>query len=202
MAGVQVELDILKDWLTKIWIATEGEDGFRQKIVYDHILDYCRHCWHIGHFENSCDVQHPELQKESRFAEQSDRGADHEALSRLPPMDTAGIVAAQESLPKAIDQPNPSVIINPRSATVAERPSMEIVATGSHRRLLQALHRRLLQVLHMQLMSTLPHHSLLLHLPHLLLLTLPHRSCNPPHQYLSLPKVFYVYLRRWVFPTR
>lgn len=71
MARVQVELDILKERPSKIWIATEGEDGFRQKIVYDQVPDYCRHCWHIGHSKNSCRVQHPELRKDVRSNTQS-----------------------------------------------------------------------------------------------------------------------------------
>lgn len=66
IARIQVGLDILKDRPSKVWIATEGEDGFWQKIIYDNAPNYCCHCWHIGRSEASCHIQHPELKKDSR----------------------------------------------------------------------------------------------------------------------------------------
>lgn len=61
MARVQIELDLLKDHPQKIWISTEGEEGFWQKVDYENVPPYCQHCWHIGHSESMCHVHHPEL---------------------------------------------------------------------------------------------------------------------------------------------
>lgn len=44
IARVQVELDLLKERPSKIWITIEEEEGFWQKIVSDEVPDYCRHC--------------------------------------------------------------------------------------------------------------------------------------------------------------
>ena len=61
LARIQVEIDLLKPRLDKIWIAVEDGDGFWQKIEYEDVPDYCQYCWHVGHSELECTVHNPEL---------------------------------------------------------------------------------------------------------------------------------------------
>ncbi|KAJ8749334.1 hypothetical protein K2173_018818 [Erythroxylum novogranatense] len=61
LARVQVEIDLLKDRPDKAWIDVEGSNGFWQKLVDEKVPSYCQHCWHVGHSEDLCHVNNPDL---------------------------------------------------------------------------------------------------------------------------------------------
>ncbi|MQL99271.1 hypothetical protein Taro_031983, partial [Colocasia esculenta] len=48
-----VELDLLKDKPSRIWIGM-GSTGFWQKIVYQHVPEYCTSCCLMGHVISNC----------------------------------------------------------------------------------------------------------------------------------------------------
>lgn len=76
-ARTQIEIDWLKERPLKIWIETEGKDGFWQKLDYENVPDYCQTCWHVGHSDTQCTFNNPRLKlKDNRSsAPQSDKEA-------------------------------------------------------------------------------------------------------------------------------
>ncbi|XP_060200864.1 uncharacterized protein LOC132629150 [Lycium barbarum] len=58
MAKVRIEIDLLKPLVTNVWIGNEDEDsplrGFTQKIEYESIPKYCKHCRKLGHNLANC----------------------------------------------------------------------------------------------------------------------------------------------------
>ncbi|OIT04497.1 hypothetical protein A4A49_17550 [Nicotiana attenuata] len=58
MAKVRVEIDLLKSQLESIWVGSEDEDsslkGFVQKLEYEGIPKYCKHCTKLGHNMMNC----------------------------------------------------------------------------------------------------------------------------------------------------
>lgn len=61
VARLQVELDLMKPRPDKIWIGMGDSDGYWQKVEYEHVPEYCQHCWHVGHAASQCHVQYPGL---------------------------------------------------------------------------------------------------------------------------------------------
>lgn len=61
VARIQVEIDLLKDRTSQVWIGMGSADGFWQQIEYENVPSYCTHCWHVGHSELVCHVHNPEL---------------------------------------------------------------------------------------------------------------------------------------------
>ncbi|KAM3337881.1 hypothetical protein P3S68_032206 [Capsicum galapagoense] len=68
MAKVRVELDLLKSHLDSVWVGLEDEDlplrGFTQKLEYEAIPKYCKHCKKIGHTMTNCKILKKNLAKE------------------------------------------------------------------------------------------------------------------------------------------
>ncbi|XP_060190406.1 uncharacterized protein LOC132619559 [Lycium barbarum] len=66
MAKVRVEIDLTKPKIDSIWIGVEDDDsplkGFTQKIEYENVPKYCRHCKLLGHSILQC--RHAEKKKE------------------------------------------------------------------------------------------------------------------------------------------
>ncbi|OIT35885.1 hypothetical protein A4A49_16517 [Nicotiana attenuata] len=53
MAKVRLEVDLLKPLLTNVWVGDEDDDsplkGFEQKLAYENVPKYCKHCKKLGH---------------------------------------------------------------------------------------------------------------------------------------------------------
>ncbi|XP_060212213.1 uncharacterized protein LOC132639829 [Lycium barbarum] len=66
MAKVRVEIDLTKPKIDSVWIGVEDDDsplkGFTQKIEYENVPKYCRHCKLLGHSILQC--RHAEKKKE------------------------------------------------------------------------------------------------------------------------------------------
>ncbi|XP_059311032.1 uncharacterized protein LOC132062488 [Lycium ferocissimum] len=60
MAKIRVEIDLLKTLPDKVWIGMEYENaplkGFYQKVEYEGIPKYCKHCRKLGHVLANCRV--------------------------------------------------------------------------------------------------------------------------------------------------
>ncbi|XP_009799697.1 protein PXR1-like [Nicotiana sylvestris] len=60
MAEVRVEVDLLKPLPNHIWVGNEDDDsplkGFEQKLEYESVPKYCRHCRKLGHDLINCRV--------------------------------------------------------------------------------------------------------------------------------------------------
>lgn len=60
MSKVRLEVDLLKPLLTSVWIGDEDDDsslkGFEQKLEYENILKYYKHCKMLGHSMMNCRV--------------------------------------------------------------------------------------------------------------------------------------------------
>ncbi|XP_060210726.1 uncharacterized protein LOC132637688 [Lycium barbarum] len=60
MAKIRVEIDLLKTLPDKIWIGMEYENaplkGFYQKVEYEGIPKYCKHCRKLGHVLANCRI--------------------------------------------------------------------------------------------------------------------------------------------------
>lgn len=58
MAKVRVEIDLTKLLLTSVWAGQDFEDStltrFTQKIEYESIPKYCKHCRRLGHSLVQC----------------------------------------------------------------------------------------------------------------------------------------------------
>ncbi|WMV30446.1 hypothetical protein MTR67_023831 [Solanum verrucosum] len=58
MANVRVEVDLLKPRLNKVWVGLKHEGspltGFTQKVEYENIPKYCKHCKKLGQNMNDC----------------------------------------------------------------------------------------------------------------------------------------------------
>ncbi|XP_059289203.1 uncharacterized protein LOC132042694 [Lycium ferocissimum] len=66
MAKVRVEIDLTRPKIDSVWIGVEDDDsplkGFTQKIEYENVPKYCRHCKLLGHSILQC--RHAEKKKE------------------------------------------------------------------------------------------------------------------------------------------
>lgn len=71
VARLQVELDVLRDCPLKIWIQIGTKEGFWQIVDYEQVPPYYCHCWHLGHQESQCHVQHPDLRLTNNIAKVS-----------------------------------------------------------------------------------------------------------------------------------
>ncbi|KAM3398332.1 hypothetical protein P3S68_001847 [Capsicum galapagoense] len=60
MAKVRVEIDLLKPRIESVWVGKEDENsplkGFTQKLEYEAIPKYCKHCKKLGHNMLNCRV--------------------------------------------------------------------------------------------------------------------------------------------------
>lgn len=85
VARVQVEIDILKSRPDKIWIQMGSQEGYWQSVVYENVPSYCRHCWHIGHSEDVCHVNRPELKtrQDTHDPEKSANGQKQGVLKQI-----------------------------------------------------------------------------------------------------------------------
>ncbi|XP_071924734.1 uncharacterized protein [Coffea arabica] len=54
VARACVEVDLLKPVCSRVWVAVEGEGGFWQEIVIEHLPSYCSSCWRLGHSNAEC----------------------------------------------------------------------------------------------------------------------------------------------------
>ncbi|OIT36492.1 PREDICTED: uncharacterized protein LOC109241976 [Nicotiana attenuata] len=58
MAKVRLEVDLLKPLLTSVWVGDEDDNsplkGFEQKLEYDNVQKYCKHCKKLGHSMMNC----------------------------------------------------------------------------------------------------------------------------------------------------
>ncbi|XP_027154965.1 uncharacterized protein LOC113755095 [Coffea eugenioides] len=54
IARACVEIDLLKPVCTRVWVAVEGEMGFWQSILVEHLPSYCSSCWRLGHSNAEC----------------------------------------------------------------------------------------------------------------------------------------------------
>ncbi|XP_060182467.1 uncharacterized protein LOC132612161 [Lycium barbarum] len=73
MAKVRIEIDILKPLIDNVWIGDEDEDsplkGFVQRIKYENITKYCKHCRRLGHNLANCRVLEKRMQEEKKEVE-------------------------------------------------------------------------------------------------------------------------------------
>lgn len=87
MARVQIEIDLLKPCLEKIWIGVENGDGFWQKLEYE---DYCQHSWHVGHSEALCHIHNPELKAMDNRKPTHAQGKKQVYVPKSRPTDPSG----------------------------------------------------------------------------------------------------------------
>ncbi|XP_059294680.1 uncharacterized protein LOC132047690 [Lycium ferocissimum] len=79
MAKVRVELDLLKPLVKSVWIGIEDDNvplkGFEQKIEFENIPKYCKHCRKLGHNLIECRVL--EKKKQEELKEEEEKIAAH-----------------------------------------------------------------------------------------------------------------------------
>lgn len=73
MAKVRVEVDLLKPLLKSVWVGLEDDNfplrGFEQKIEWESVPKYCKHCKKIGHAIINCWVLEKKIQMEKKEKE-------------------------------------------------------------------------------------------------------------------------------------
>ncbi|PHT90463.1 Ethylene-responsive transcription factor [Capsicum annuum] len=83
MAKVRVKLDLLKSHPDSVWVGLEDEDsslrGFTQKLEYEAIPKYCKHCKKIGHTMTICRILEKNLAKEK---EEKKKKEEEETMER------------------------------------------------------------------------------------------------------------------------
>ncbi|XP_052295304.1 uncharacterized protein LOC127901763 [Citrus sinensis] len=65
VARVLIEYDISRPLLKRLWIG-EKDTGFWQYIIFEKVPRYCAACKHVGHSDDSCYINKPELRKADR----------------------------------------------------------------------------------------------------------------------------------------
>lgn len=84
IASIQVEVDVLKDIPTSIWIGSDNSNGFWQKVEVEKVPLYCSHCWHLGHNTETCHFLHPELKKGEQNAATVDKATKMVYRPKVP----------------------------------------------------------------------------------------------------------------------
>nr|XP_018632189.1 uncharacterized protein LOC108948042 [Nicotiana tomentosiformis] len=73
MAKVRLEVDLLKPLLTSVWVGDGDDDsplkGFEQKLEYENVPKYCKHCKKLGHSLINCRVLERRRINENRDTE-------------------------------------------------------------------------------------------------------------------------------------
>ncbi|XP_059302210.1 uncharacterized protein LOC132054174 [Lycium ferocissimum] len=73
MAKIRVEIDLMKPLIHNIWIGTEDDNeplkGYAQKIEYENIPKYCKHCKKLGHNLTECRVLARKKENEKKEVE-------------------------------------------------------------------------------------------------------------------------------------
>ncbi|XP_059289097.1 uncharacterized protein LOC132042593 [Lycium ferocissimum] len=73
MAKIRVEIDLMKPIIHNVWIGTEDENdplkGYVQKVEYENIPKYCKHCKKLGHALSECRVMVKIRESEQKEAE-------------------------------------------------------------------------------------------------------------------------------------
>ncbi|KAL9448767.1 hypothetical protein AB3S75_016131 [Citrus x aurantiifolia] len=65
VARVLIEYDISRPLLKRLWIG-EKDTGFWQYIIFEKVPRYCATCKHVGHSDDTCYINKPELRKTDR----------------------------------------------------------------------------------------------------------------------------------------
>ncbi|XP_075075277.1 uncharacterized protein LOC142162671 [Nicotiana tabacum] len=82
MAKVRVKVDLTKPLVNSIWVGQEEETyplkGFTQKLEYEGVPKYCKHCRILGHSVLQCRV----LEREKNKEKQSKNQEEEESTSR------------------------------------------------------------------------------------------------------------------------
>ncbi|XP_071902080.1 uncharacterized protein [Coffea arabica] len=79
MARVCVEVDLMKELPSRVWISFGERLGFWQPLVPENLPRYCGHCFHQGHNDAECRLKHPELKPEPS------RGGKSRGMQRFQP---------------------------------------------------------------------------------------------------------------------
>ncbi|XP_059318773.1 eukaryotic translation initiation factor 5B-like [Lycium ferocissimum] len=73
MAKIRVEIDLMKPLIHNVWIGTEDDNeplkGYVQKIEYENIPKYCKHCKKLGHNLMECRVLERKKENEKKEVE-------------------------------------------------------------------------------------------------------------------------------------
>ena len=89
MARVCVEIDLMKELPSRVWISFGERLGFWQPLVPENLPRYCGHCFHQDHSDAECRVKHPELKPEPT------RGGKSQGVQRFQPR--ARLAAGRET---------------------------------------------------------------------------------------------------------
>ncbi|KAH0687341.1 hypothetical protein KY285_017901 [Solanum tuberosum] len=77
MAKARVEIDLLRPLVHNVWVGTEDDNtplrGFSQKIEYENIPKFCKHCRKLGHSMINCRVLERIKETEKKEALQKDQ---------------------------------------------------------------------------------------------------------------------------------
>ncbi|XP_060170350.1 uncharacterized protein LOC132601267 [Lycium barbarum] len=91
MAKVRVEINLLKPLIHSIWVETEDENsplrGYSQKIEYENIPKYCKHCKKLGHsmIDYRALIKKKEMEKkEAQQKAQLDKEHEHIDATEQP----------------------------------------------------------------------------------------------------------------------
>nr|XP_009601640.1 uncharacterized protein LOC104096893 [Nicotiana tomentosiformis]XP_016507924.1 PREDICTED: uncharacterized protein LOC107825566 [Nicotiana tabacum] len=91
MAKVQVEVDLLKPLLNSVWVGDEDDDsplkGFVQKLEYENVPKYYKHCKKLGHALINCRVlEHIRLMEDKEAEEREKEVAKEKVLEKVKPV--------------------------------------------------------------------------------------------------------------------
>lgn len=87
MAKIRVEVNLLKPLPESVWVGLECDDaplkGYVQKLEYEGVPKYCKHCRKIGHYVKECrilereNIKEVEKQKERNNGNKNNDETDH-----------------------------------------------------------------------------------------------------------------------------
>ncbi|XP_027183870.1 uncharacterized protein LOC113782162 [Coffea eugenioides] len=107
VARVCVEVDLMKQRPSRVWIGTGQHDGFWQELVPENLPPYCSHCFRQGHTEVGCHVLHPALKPVKvggdgeRLGQPAERGIKPRQRQREGVQDSTALVANSAAVEEA-----------------------------------------------------------------------------------------------------
>ncbi|KAM3251546.1 hypothetical protein P3L10_005616 [Capsicum annuum] len=134
MAKVRVKLDLLKSHPDSVWVGLEDEDsslrGFTQKLEYEAIPKYCKHCKKIGHTMTICRILEKNLAKEK---EEKKKKEEEETMERTVELASQDKQAGNDNSKEKNDQ-NEQVFNNNDNRQIASTSKALKVANEKPKR--------------------------------------------------------------------
>lgn len=108
MAKIRVEVDLLKPLPQSVFVVQEYEDsplkGYTQKLEYEGVPKYCKHCRKIGHYMINCRALEKKKAENIQEEENQNQGIDHQSTK-----EQEGSKANESSNEKSQNLPNPEI---------------------------------------------------------------------------------------------